>query len=473
MAESGAIVPHVLLVSYPAQGHVNPLLRLAKRIAAKGLLVTFSSTLDIGRRILASTKTPSSFNADAPIPIGNGHLRFEFFSDGLPDNDPRRFNIFSNTHQLRTVGSSALAVLIRRQADRGRPVSCVVNNPFVPWVLDVAEELRIPSAVLWIQSSAVFSCYYHYFHSLAEFPSVKNPDVAVSIPGLPTLKPDELPTFLASSSPYKPVLTEVILSQFRNIHKATWVLANTFDDLEHDAIKSIPGHSPVIPVGPLVDDSESDVKGDLWKAAEHCMEWLDQQEPNSVVYVSLGSIASITEYEMAEMANGLLNCGRPFLWALRDNCRDLLPWGFSEKAKGKGMVISWSPQERVLSHGSVACFVTHCGWNSTLEAMTGGVPVVAYPQWGDQVPDSKFMADVWGVGVRLEAPMRREELEKCVVEVTEGAKAERIRERAAEWKEAARKAVAEGGSSDRNVQAFVDEIVRRSGGEISERSRSC
>ncbi|XP_020267001.1 LOW QUALITY PROTEIN: putative UDP-glucose glucosyltransferase, partial [Asparagus officinalis] len=233
-----------------------------------------------------------------------------------------------------------------------------------------------PLPCLWVQSAAVFSTYYHYVHSLVEFPSVENPDVAVSLPGLPTLRPDELPTFMLPSNPYKS-LTEVILSQFRNIQKANWVLLNSFQELEHDAIKSLSDKLPLIPVGPLVDDnSNSEINGDLWKSADDCVQWLDIQLPNSVVYVSLGSVVRLTETEMTEMANGLLNCGRPFLWVVRDDCRKLLPAEIMERVKdSNGMLVSWSPQEKVLSHRSSGCFLTHCGWNSTLEALTAGCGV--------------------------------------------------------------------------------------------------
>lgn len=143
---------------------------------------------------------------------------------------------------------------------------------------------------------------------------------------------------------------------------------------------------------------------------------------------------------------------------------DLLP----KYATGK--VVQWSPQEQVLAHPSVACFVTHCGWNSTMESLTSGMPVVAFPQWGDQVTDAVYLVDVFKTGVRMcrgEAENRvipREEVEKCLLEAISGPKAEEMKKNALKWKEVAEAAVAEGGSSDRNLQEFVDEVGRRSVG---------
>ncbi|XP_020594378.1 UDP-glycosyltransferase 84A1-like, partial [Phalaenopsis equestris] len=208
-----------------------------------------------------------------------------------------------------------LSLLIHRQTLAGRPISCLINNPFLPWALDVAEHFGIPAAVLWVQSCAVFSTYYHYHHKPSDFPSEGNPDVTVSLPGLPPMRPDDLPTFLLPSNPYKP-LKNVILGQFKNISKARWVFANSFEALESDAFKAIEGISPVIPVGPLVESGEpqEEIKADLWKAADGCIGWLDRQEKRSVVYVSMGSIVMLSSDEMHELAFGLKNSGWPFLW---------------------------------------------------------------------------------------------------------------------------------------------------------------
>ncbi|KAJ0984386.1 hypothetical protein J5N97_002742 [Dioscorea zingiberensis] len=450
------IPTHVLFVSFPGQGHLNPLLRLAKRVAAAGLLVTFSTTCEIGLKIQAAT----SATPGVSTPVGSGHLRFDFFSDGTELLDPKvAADIAVLTHQLRTVGSSSFSDLVRRQTAEGRPVSYIVNNPFIPWVVDIATELHIPCAVLWVQSCAVFSTYYHYHNSLSEFPSVKNPNVTVTLPGLPPLSSDDIPTYLLPDNPY-PSLTDALLQQFKNISKASCVLVNTFEELERDAIQAISKLFPVIPVGPLIetedDEWQSQVRGDIFKVAE-CMEWLDAQEPRSVVYVSMGSIVVLSPEEMAAVAQGLRDTGMGFLWVVREEMESLLPEGFVEETKGKGMVVRWSPQDKVLVHGAVACFMTHCGWNSTMEALASGVPVVAYPQFGDQVTDAKFLVEVYGVGVRLRKATREEVL-RCVTEVVAGKDAAEIRRKAAEWSTAAKVAVRPGGSSYDNIKRFVDSI---------------
>ncbi|OVA15918.1 UDP-glucuronosyl/UDP-glucosyltransferase [Macleaya cordata] len=464
-----SLLHHVLMVSFPGQGHINPLLRLAKCLASKGLLVTFSTTQQTGQMMKEATNKTD----DTTSNIGDGQLRFEFFSDGWDIDEPKRASLDAWMHQLETAGRDSFIQLINQHAEQGRPVSCIINNPFVPWVTDVATELGIPSAVLWVQSCAVYSIYYHYHHQLVSFPNPDQQDLTLDLPGLPTLDFQDIPSFL-TLNPFDS-LKQVILAQFKNLEKAFCVLVDSFEELESETISAM-SHlaAPIRPVGPLFK-SQNDVKvrGDMWKAADDCLRWLDSKSPGSVVYVSFGSIVALPKEQMEELGSGLLNSGLPFLWVVKPPPKELgigsgLPDGFVEEAEDKGsVVVEWSPQEQVLDHPSVACFVTHCGWNSSMESLSSGVPVVAFPQWGDQVTNAKFLVDVYGVGLRMKKCTKKdqelvtsEEVERCIVEVTKGLKAEELKKNALKWKKAAEEAVAEGGSSYRNIQSFVDDIKR-------------
>ncbi|CAL5052376.1 unnamed protein product [Urochloa decumbens] len=472
MAEEAA--PHILLVCYPGQGNINPMLRFAKRIAAKGLLVTCSASSIVRDKLAAASGVSAGGDG---VPVGRGRLRFDFLDDHL--DGPTKLDLHEYLRQLETGGRAALADLLLRHAEAGRPVACVVGNPFLPWVTDVAADAGVPAAVMWVQSCAVFSIYFHFAHGLAEFPHEDGDgdldDARLTLPGLPAMSFADVPSFLIPSHPYK-VFGDMIQDQFRNISRASWVFVNSFAELERDVFAALPGVTPrpprLITVGPLVggqDDGEA-VRGDLIKAADGCVAWLDAQAPRSVVYASLGSVVTLSAEAVAEMAHGLASTGRPFLWVVRPDTRPLLPEGFLEMVAGRSMVVPWSPQDRVLAHPAVACFLTHCGWNSTLETVAAGVPVVAFPQWGDQCTDAKFLVDELGMGVHLRAPLRREAVREAVDAVTAGPEADAMRANARSWSAAARAAVAPGGSSDLHVQAFVDEVSRRARGGQAEAS---
>ncbi|XP_052194913.1 gallate 1-beta-glucosyltransferase 84A24 [Diospyros lotus] len=460
---------HVFLVSFPGQGHVNPLLRLGKRLASRGLLVTFSTPESIGKDMRKASNI-----GDEPTPVGDGFIRFEFFEDGWAEDEPRRQDLDQYLPQLERVGKELLPKILEKHKAELRPVSCLINNPFIPWVSDVAESLGIPSAMLWVQSCACFSSYYHFYHNLVPFPSEKAMEIDIQLPCTPLLKHDEIPSFLYPTTPY-PFLRRAILGQYKNLSKPFCILMDTFQELEPEILNYMSKICPIKPVGPLFKNPKapnSTVRGDFIKA-DNCIEWLDSKPPGSVVYISFGSVVYLKQKQINEIANGVLDSGLSFLWVMKPPHKDsgyellVLPDGFLEKAGDNGRVVQWSPQEQVLAHPSVACFVTHCGWNSSMEALSIGIPVVAFPQWGDQVTDAKYLVDVFKVGIRMcrgEAEDRiipREEVAECLRQATSGAKAAEMKANALRWKKAAEAAVAEGGSSDRNMQDFVDEVIRR------------
>jgi len=190
--------------------------------------------------------------------------------------------------------------------------------------------------------------------------------------------------------------------------------------------------------------------------------WLNSQTPQSVIYVSFGSVATLSDKQTAEVAAALENIHRPFLWIVRKSEQEKLPPGFFTSDKS-GLVVSWCSQLEVLAHKSTGCFVTHCGWNSTIEALSLGVPMVGVPQFADQPTNAKFVEDVWKVGVKVKKSelgiVRKEEIEKKIFEVMEGEKANGIRMNAEKWKSLAQAAVANGGSSDNNIQEFVAQLT--------------
>ncbi|TKY71260.1 Cinnamate beta-D-glucosyltransferase [Spatholobus suberectus] len=465
MGLSDGNVVHVLLVSFPGQGHVNPLLRLGKWLASKGLLVTFCTPEAWGKQM----RKGSNIISEEAVPIGEGFLRFESFQDGWSEDEPRRQFLEEYLPQLEKAGKQFLPPIIHRHGQQGRPITCLINNPFIPWVSDVAQSLGLPSAMLWVQSCASFSAYYHYHRKLAPYPTESEPHIDVHLPCMPVLKHDEIPSFLHPSTP-EPFLRKAILGQFSNLEKPFCILMDTFQELEPDIVDYMSKIFPIRTIGPLFKAPQTTVRGDLLRADDRTMEWLDSKAGSSVVYISVGSVVHLTQEQVDEMAYGVLESGLCFLWVMKPPHKDtgkkalVLPEGFLEKAGEKGKVVEWSPQDQVLAHPSVACFVTHCGWNSSTEALSFGVPLVAFPQWGDQVINAKYLVDVFQVAVRMsrgEAAnqlIKRDQVKRSLFEATAGG----IKQNAIKFKAAIEAAVAQRGSSHQNIQAFVDEIRNKS-----------
>jgi pathogen-inducible salicylic acid glucosyltransferase len=194
-----------------------------------------------------------------------------------------------------------------------------------------------------------------------------------------------------------------------------------------------------------------------------CMKWLDDQPKGSVVYVSFGSVAALEVEQMEEIAWGLRMSNRCFLWVVRASEEAKLPKNFVEETCEKGLVVRWCPQLEVLAHEAVGCFVTHCGWNSTLEALSLSVPMVAIPQYSDQSTNAKYIMDVWKMGLKASADEKglvsREAAEHCIREIMEGERGNEIKKNALKLRKLAKEAVDEGGSSDKNIEEFVAKLV--------------
>ncbi|CAN6482425.1 unnamed protein product [Victoria cruziana] len=462
--------PHVMLVAFGAQGHLNPLLQFAVRLAEKGVDVTLVSTDGAMERMLNARR--DRLQAASPT-AGNPHqlnIELEFFSDGYDRGDDVPFDAIRYMERLGAAGPPNLTDLILQLGRRGRPVTCLVNNPFVPWVLDVGARLGIPCATLWIQSYALYALYYSHYQE----PSwLEENDSHLTIPGLPPMGNEDLPSFVRPDNPYQ-IFGRVVAEQLEKMKSLRWAFANSVAELETEIVETVAALKHLKPVGPLVpvtllDQSKSDscnVRVDLWAAEPDCLAWLDRQPDHSVIYISLGSYATLSPDQTAEMAWGLKLSRAPFLWAVKPRRGESdvgLPEGFAEETSDQGLIVPWCPQIDVLGHRAVAGFLTHCGWNSTLETLTAGVPVIAYPQWTDQPTNAKFLVDVYRVGIRLQVgPDRlvsRDEFRRCITELMAGETAVAMRNNALRWKDVLRKAAADGGSSDRNIQQFVDELV--------------
>lgn len=229
---------------------------------------------------------------------------------------------------------------------------------------------------------------------------------------------------------------------------------------------------PLRTIGPTIPSLYLD--GKLQDNKDYCLsvytpninasiEWLNERQNASVVYVSFGSLAKLGPKQMEELARGLRDSNEYFLWVVRSSEEAKLPKFLLEEKREKELVVSWCPQLDVLAHKATGCFITHCGWNSTLEALSLGVPMVAMPQWTDQCTNAKYVVDVWKMGSRAQPDEKgivgREEVGRCVGEIMKGEKGKEIRKNSHKWRELAIKAVDEGGSSDKNIDEFVAKLI--------------
>lgn len=240
-----------------------------------------------------------------------------------------------------------------------------------------------------------------------------------------------------------------------------WIVCNSSHELESGALKLLP---QCIAVGPLLASNRlGQSAGFFWPEDSDSLSWLDQKPPNSTIYVAFGSFTVFDEKQFQELALGLELCNRPFLWVVRqDMTQDInksYPQGFQERVKNRGKIVDWAPQQKVLSHPSVACFLSHCGWNSTMEGVCNGLPFLCWPYFADQFLNQSYIAEYWRVGLRLDKD------ESGIVESGEIVKKVELllsdksyKSRVMDLRSKTMSSITEGGSSYKNFNSFVDWI---------------
>ncbi|KAF3796230.1 Crocetin glucosyltransferase [Nymphaea thermarum] len=305
-------------------------------LARRGVRATFVTATHAHLAISTTAKAANnSSNND------NMNVRFAPTFDGF---DPATVDIFKPDYpqHLQEHGSRSLADILLSLAASGQPVDCVVYNFLLPWVADVASELAIPSALLWIQPVTLLAIYYHFLHQSPHL--FLDLYKEIKVPGLPlSLNSDSLPSFLFPDNPF--ILSLPLLNHmFQGIKesKSRWVLVNSFESLEAETLSSLKDlHILPITVGPLVpaayvskkDHNDSCFGGDLVSEKRKddggtvIVDWLNSKPPVSVVYVSFGSMATLTEAQIDEIAYGLIESGHYLIWVVRHHQRTMLVYG--------------------------------------------------------------------------------------------------------------------------------------------------
>lgn len=256
-----------------------------------------------------------------------------------------------------------------------------------------------------------------------------------------------------------------------NCLNSSSIVIDTFDALEQEVFAVIRCKFPnIYTVGPLSllnqqmpETQFKAFKTSLRMEESSCFDWLDKWGPNSVVYVNYGSTTFMSEEYFKEFAWGLANTNCPFLWMVRPDVMmgdsTNLPELFFIETKDRGFLATWCAQDQVLSHLSIGAFLTHCGWNSTLEAICEGVPMICLPFFTEQQTNYRYACTSWGIGLEVNHDVKREEVTRVVEEMIRGEKGKELQKRASEWKKKAEEAINSQGSSYDNFSRFIKEAL--------------
>lgn len=364
-------------------------------------------------------------------------------------------------------------------ATTSRLVALVVDL-FGTDAFDVAAEFNV-SPYIFYPSTAMVLSFFLQLPKLdeeihGEFKDMTEP---VRIPGCVPIRGKDLldPVQDRKNEAYK-----WILHHTKRYHLAEGIVLNSFMELETGAVKALLKQEPdiplVYPVGPLVNMDPVQDEAEEWE----CLKWLDEQPHGSVLYVSFGSGGTLSSAQINELATGLENSEQRFLWVVRspnDKVANatyfsaqsqtdpfgFLPKGFLERTKGRGLVVaSWAPQAQVLSHGSTGGFLTHCGWNSILESVVNGLPLIAWPLYAEQKMNAVMLREDVGIALWAKANensglIESDEIAKVVKGLMEGEEGKRLRNKSKDLKDAAARVVSENGDSTKAISQLALKLI--------------
>ncbi|KAF8655121.1 hypothetical protein HU200_061256 [Digitaria exilis] len=485
MAATGTVPPppHLVLVPFPAQGHVAPLLQLARLLHARGAHITFVHTHFNYRRLVLAKGEPAVHPSTSPS------FRVEVIDDGIPLSSPQH-DIPGLVDALRRNCPSPFRSLLARLAAEAEteggapPVTCVVADVVMPFAPAVAREAGVPEVQFFTASACGLMGYVHYGELVRRgLVPLKDESCFTNgyldtplewIPAMKHMRLRDMPAFCHTTDPDDVMVAVTQHEYMASAAASSAIILNTLYELEKDVVDALAAFlPPIYTVGPLASVLSSSSSTpppamdiSIWKEDTRCLPWLDGKPASSVVYVNFGSVAVMTAAEAREFAVGLARCGSPFLWVRRPDVVDgeeaaPLPEELADAvARGGGMVSAWCPQAAVLRHAAVGLFVSHCGWNSMLEAVAAGKPVLGWPMIAEQTTNCRQVCEVWGNGARLpEKKVESGAVAEMVREMMGGEMGKEKRAKAAEWKKAAEDGAMEGGSSWRNVERLVDDVL--------------
>ncbi|MED6197100.1 hypothetical protein PIB30_053540 [Stylosanthes scabra] len=472
---------HIFFFPFLAHGHMIPTIDMAKLFVSRGAKATIITT-QANQPFISKTIGKAKTH-------GNGihveTVEFRPVDFGLPEGcESVDFIPSSDKVPLFFEALGSLQEPFERLLIQHNP-DCVVSDAFFPWTAHSASKFGIPRIM--------FSGTNFFFTCANESTTLYEPHKKVS---------SDLEPFVIPNLPHEIKMTRMQMPPFamekegKGMHpiarlakesreseaKSYGTVVNSFYELEKDYadhFRNVLGRK-AWHIGPLFlvnkDDDDDDGKAQRGKDASidenECLKWLDTKEPNSVVYICFGSIAKFPDSQLRDIAIGLEASGQQFIWVVKKSKEDgdeWLPEGFEERMEGKGLIIrGWAPQVLILEHQAIGAFVTHCGWNSALEAVTAGVPMVTWPIAAEQFYNEKLVAEILKIGVPVGAKkwlrligdtVKWEAVEKGVKRIMVGEDAEEMRNRAKVLSQLAKEAIKEGGSSYTDLDALIEELV--------------
>ncbi|KAH9687180.1 UDP-glycosyltransferase 83A1 [Citrus sinensis] len=456
--------PHVLVMPGPAQGHVIPLLEFSQCLAKHGFRVTFVNTDYYHKRVVESLQGKNYLEEQ---------IRLVSIPDGMEPWEDR--NDFGKLiEKFLQVMPRKLEELIEEINSReDEKIDCFIADGNMGWSLEVAKKMNVRGGVFWSSSAASVALVFR-IPKLIDDGIIDSHGTPMSMqmfliaPNMPEMNSRDCFWAHIGDLTTQKIFFDLLDRNTRAMRAVNFHFCNSTYELESEAFTMFP---ELLPIGPLTaSNRQGNSAGYFWREDSNCLKWLDQQQPSSVIYAAFGSLTILDQeniparrtpppntcssrlvssmyFPQTELALGLELCNRPFLWVVRPDittdANDRYPEGFQERVAARGQMISWAPQH-------------HCGWNSTMEDVSNGIPFLCWPYSADQFLNERYICDFWKVGLKFDRDesgiITREEIKNKVDQVLGD---QYFKARALELKEKVMSSVREGGSSYKTFQNFL------------------
>ncbi|XP_002518707.3 scopoletin glucosyltransferase isoform X2 [Ricinus communis] len=466
---------HIAFFPYMAHGHMIPTMDMARLFARHGVKATIITT-PFNASLISKT---IERDRQKGFEIGIQLINFASAETGLPEGCENARSI--RTQEMAAKFFKAISLLqqpLEHVLKECHP-NCLVADMMFPWATEVASKFGIPRLVF--HGISTFSlCVYNSLRHYEPHKGLASDFEPFMVPGLPDqikITRLQVPDYIKEKNKQ----TELTHRMSQSELTSYGVLLNSFYELEPaylEHYRKVMGRK-AWSIGPLSlcnnDREDKMQRGDTASISGHeCLRWLDSKKPNSVLYICFGSMFKFSTPQLIELAMALESSGQNFIWVVKkkengSTQEEWLPEGLEKRMEGKGLIIrGWAPQVLILDHEAIGGFMTHCGWNSTLEGVAAGVPMVTWPLFAEQFFNEKLVTGVLKVGVGVGAQewsrfekkilIKKEDIEKAVTRLMIGEEAQELRNKAKALKEMTRKVHGEGGSSQSDMIALLEEL---------------
>ncbi|GFP98212.1 UDP-glucose flavonoid 3-o-glucosyltransferase 6 [Phtheirospermum japonicum] len=473
------IKAYLVFIPSPGRGHLSAALEMAK------LLVDRDQRLSVAVLVIKPSYDPKStaHSYSDHFPETNPRIHFVNIPqvESSPTGPPGSFPLFQFIESHKNHVRAEVAKIAQAPGSKPKFAGFVVDI-FCISMIDVANEFGVPTYLFFTSGAAMLGLLLH-LQGLLDY---QNQDLTLygdtndelSIPSYESpVSPKLLPSFLFDKDS-----NQMFIDLARMSRRTKGIIVNTFSELEIQAMKFLSGDKqtpPVYSVGPILHVDSGDEQNPKYG---EIMKWLGEQPNSSVVFLCFGSRGCFDEIQVKEIAMALEKSGHRFLWSLRkppgenrletpgeyENPSEILPEGFIQRTSSTGKVIGWAPQVAVLSHCAVGGFVSHCGWNSTLESIWCGVPMAVWPLYAEQSANAFQLVRDLGMAVEINMEYKKtstganmvvkaDEIENGIRRLMEPESDIRVKTNVLKVK--SRMSVVENGSSFDFVGRFIDDVM--------------